>query len=149
MANDPRLFRLCSRLVVGIYGRAPIFGELRSSVGVIRQGDRYLLQHRNDDLGWSFPGGMAWFWETEVQTLHREVFEETGLRVRGERRLLVYSDRRFVPSRITVFAAEAEGELRGSWEGDVEWLPLDAVRAGLFPPHQAIVDWLDRQAAAV
>ena len=142
MAN-PRWFRICSRIVVGVYGRLPIFGELRSSVGVVRRGDLFLLQHRNDDLGWSFPGGMAWFWETEEQTLHREVYEETGMRVTSARRMFTFSDRFFVPSRITVFAAEAEGDLRGSWEGDVEWRPLDSVRAELFPPHVKIVNRLE------
>ena len=141
---SPRTFRFLSRLAVAVYPRLPLFGDLCSSVGILRRGDLYLLQRRSDDLGWAFPGGTAWPWETAEQTLHRELLEETGLTLRHVRPLFQYHDRRFLPCRITVFAAEGIGEARGSWEGDVAWLPLATLRGPeCFAPHTTIVAFLD------
>jgi len=143
----PRLFRLCSRIFREVYGRVPILGELRSSVAVIRRGEQYLLQQRSDGLGWAFPGGVAWFWEQPEQTLAREVFEETGLTIASPRLLFVYHDRTFIPSRISVFAAEATGELRGSWEGEASWQDLNEVRKAVFPAQLPLLAYLDRTSA--
>ncbi|HXE31345.1 MAG TPA: NUDIX domain-containing protein [Terriglobales bacterium] len=133
------LFRACSRIVVATYGRFPLFGELRSSIAVLRRGERYLLQQRADGLGWAFPGGMSWFWETEEQTLRREVKEETGLEITRLRREFVYHDRHYLPSRIAVFACEASGEPRGSWEGEPRWMPLPP-REAFFAAQLSILD---------
>lgn len=140
-----RLFRFCSRLFVSIYGRWPVFGEIRSSIAIIRRGDECLLQRRGDGLGWAFPGGCSWWWEDAEQTLRREVREETGLEVAAPRLLFVFHDRHYIPAMVSVFAAEADGEPRGSWEGDACWTSLAAARAGFFPAQQAVLDYLDGQ----
>jgi len=141
----PAIFRFCSRAFVAVYGRVPIFGELRSSIGVLRRGDEYLLQQRNDGLGWAFPGGVAWIWESDEQALRREIMEETGVTVGSARKLFVYRDTHYIPSLITVFAldaSDADGEARGSWEGDVQWRKLDDVRLHFFISQQPILEYL-------
>lgn len=140
---SPRVFRLCSQLFVAVYGRFPILGELRGSVAMVQRGESYLLQQRSDGLGWAFPGGTAWWWETPEQTLRRELREETGLVAGSMRLLFVYRDRHYVPSLISVFAVEAVGEARGSWEGAIHWLPLAAAVPRFFRPQFAILDYLD------
>lgn len=143
LLNKPELFKLCSRLFIATYGRFPLLGELRSSVGVIRRGDGHvLLMWRSDGLGWAFPGGTALFWETPEQTLRRELREETGMRVESERLLLAYSDRHFIPSRISAFEVEAAGVPRGTWEGEVEWRPLHALPQPFFACQQRLVEHL-------
>ena len=140
-------FRLCSRAAVAIYGRVPVLGELRSSIGLIRRGDEYLLQWRADELGWAFPGGMAMFWETEEQTLRREIQEEAGLPVVACRPLFVYHTRLYLPSRVSVFEAEVDATLplRGSWEGDPCWRTIEPPPRPFFPAQQAVLDYLKAQ----
>ncbi|HUX67636.1 MAG TPA: NUDIX domain-containing protein [Terriglobales bacterium] len=142
---SPRLFRFCSRLFVATYGRCPVLGELRSSIAIVRRGDLFLLQRRSDNLGWAFPGGTACFWETEEQTLRRELREETGLEARSLCPLFVYHDRHFVPSRVSVFAVEAEGELRASWEGEPRWMRLADAVPDFFPAQQVVLDYIESQ----
>lgn len=140
---SPRLFRLGSRIFRAVYGRFPILGELRSSIALIKRDGRFLMQRRSDGLGWAFPGGVAWFWEKPEQTLRREVFEETGMVIASARLLFVYHDRTFIPSRVSVFAAQAEGELHGSWEGEVGWRALDDVRDAVFAAQKPLLAYLD------
>ncbi len=134
-------FRICSRAVVATYGRFPVFGELRSSIALIRRGDEHLLQRRADDLGWAFPGGMALFWETDEQTLRREVREETGLPVVACRLLFVYHTRLYLPSRVSVYEAEVDASqaLRGSWEGEPHWMRLEPAPQPFFEAQREVL----------
>ncbi|MGH9413622.1 MAG: NUDIX hydrolase [Terriglobales bacterium] len=135
------LFRCCSRAFVALYGRWPVFGELAGSVAVIRRASgEYLLQWRNDGLGWAFPGGTAWRGEDAEHTLRREVQEETGLSLHSCRLLFTYADRVYFPCSISVFAGQAEGEPRPSWEGRAEWRRLPS--EPFFPSHRPILDYL-------
>lgn len=63
---------------------------------LIKDGDNYLVLHRspeNDYMSgkWDIPGGSVEFGENPVEGLEREVFEETGLKVRIGKPLYVYS----------------------------------------------------------
>jgi ADP-ribose pyrophosphatase YjhB (NUDIX family) len=69
---------------------AVLFSENRQSV---------LLTRRTDNGQWCLPGGMIEPGESVAEGCVREVFEETGLKVRVVRLIGVYSD----PNRMTVY----------------------------------------------
>ncbi|MEC3883043.1 NUDIX hydrolase [Halobacillus sp. HZG1] len=53
--------------------------------------NRVLLQHRTDNHQWSHPGGAVEIGEAVEDTVKREVFEETGLRVQNLEIFNIYS----------------------------------------------------------
>lgn len=64
--------------------------------GLIKKDDKYLFTHRvpSDDHApnvWDLPGGGAEFGEMPEDAVIREVLEETGLEVRVDKPLFVYS----------------------------------------------------------
>ncbi|MGC8856762.1 MAG: NUDIX domain-containing protein, partial [Anaerolineae bacterium] len=79
-----------------------LFGERISKQGNLRIGcsavifdeqGRILLTRRADNGQWCLPGGAMEAGESVTETCEREVWEETGLRVRVLRLLGVYSNR--------------------------------------------------------
>ena len=136
------LFSVLSRTGVAVYSRLPIFGPLRASVALIRKGDLVLIIERNDGRGLSFPGGLAWPWETAEQTVVREVLEETGLKIVRSSLLFEYQSSADVPCLLSVYEAEATGELTDSWEGSPRWHAWTEIRAFLLPSQKEIVDRL-------
>ncbi|MGA8492257.1 MAG: NUDIX domain-containing protein [Terriglobales bacterium] len=129
-----------SRLGLGVYRRFPFFGTLRASVAVIPQGQHYLAIRRNDGRGFSFPGGLAMPWESDEQALQREVAEETGLQLTAIELALRYYSAADVPCNISVFRAQAIGQLRGSWEGDPEWVAISDLRFDILRSQFPIVE---------
>lgn len=135
MRNDQfkrQLFRIISHLALGTYRRFPVFGALRASIGIIRSHDRYLVIDRSDGRGYSFPGGLAFPWESDEAALRREVTEETGLSVVKARPVLHYFSQVVIPCHIAVFEVSAQGVLRGSWEGDPLWATLPELQARIM-----------------
>ncbi len=128
--------------MVAVYGRFPVFGPVRSSIGLIRCGRLWLTVVRADRRGNCFPGGVAVPWESNEECLRREVEEETGLRVTDFQYLFEYFDKKFIPGSICVYKAEAKGEARSSWEGDVEWIPLDELATRIFPSQHVVLGYL-------
>lgn len=68
---------------------------------IITCGDRLLLEKRRDSDTWGLVGGGVKKYETEVQAIAREVYEELGLRIPKEkfRKLAVYGE----PGRIAAY----------------------------------------------
>ena len=125
---------------LGLYRRFPIFGTLRAAVGIIRQGDRYLLINRNDGRGFSFPGGLAKPREPEEKAVRREVSEETGLEVTEAELDFRYFNSEEIPCNISMFKVGASGNLRGSWEGLPQWVERAAMRTGILKSQIPIVE---------
>lgn len=92
---------------------------------MIKDGDKYLLQNRvkKDWQGYTFPGGHVEPGESIVQSVIREIKEETGLTLKdphlvGVKQFWVESGRYIV---FLFSATKFTGELRSSHEGEVGW----------------------------
>lgn len=87
---------------------------------IIRMGDPdriVLVKRRNPPHGWALPGGFVDAGETVEHAAAREALEETGLAVRLERQLHVYSDPARDPRQHTVsvvFVGDADGIPEGA-----------------------------------
>ena len=106
---------------------------------MLRQGDRVLVQDRNDPdwPGITFPGGHVEPGESLVRSVIREVCEETGLTIEDPRLCGVKQWTEEDGSyRYLVFLFRVErftGELRASDEGEVYWLPLSELQNRPLP----------------
>lgn len=124
------------------------------TIGVVFDDRRTMvLLHQLRDNGiWSLPGGRPDFGETFVMATEREVFEETGLRVRAEKLIGVYSDPKlFIFSYpdgndVQAFAVAIECRVLDgtivpvSEESlDVRWFPVRRLPASLMPRHRLVI----------
>lgn len=98
---------------------------------LIRQGERILLQNRvkKDWQGYALPGGHVEPGESIVESVIREMREETGLTIRAPKlcgiKQFPIEDGRYL---VFLFQTERfEGELRSSDEGAVEWVMRNEV----------------------
>ena len=148
-----------------------IYGERISKQGKLRLGcsavlfdekhAKVLLTRRADNGMWCLPGGMIEAGESVAEGCEREVWEETGLRVRATRLTGVYSDPHHVTvypdgnqAHVVVLNFEVErlsGEpgLSNETTG-VDWFPIrEAVEMALFHGHaEHVRDTLAGQDAA-
>lgn len=139
-----RLFWAVSRLAFALYRWAPVFGALRSSVGIIRRGPAYLAIDRADGRGLGLPGGLARPRETDEDTLKREIAEETGLHVVSCEFAFRCPVTEPIPASLAVFRVKAEGEIRGSWEGQPKWVALAELQQGITASQRPIVEQVAR-----
>jgi 8-oxo-dGTP diphosphatase len=137
-----RLFWMVARTCFTLYGWLPLFGTLRASIGILQRDDKILIIHRNDGRGLSLPGGISKWRETEEETLAREILEETGLSVTGNELKLHYYSDADVPCNISVFAVQARGELKDSWEGSPRWATVAELEPCLLPSQRPVLDLL-------
>lgn len=133
---------------------APPGARIKLGVGVaVRDGEGRLLLEKRSDCGmWGFPGGRVEPGETVEQAACREVLEETGLTIRIERligvysdpaeRMVVYPDNGDVRQLVDIFfeASIVSGELRLSHESEAlrffqpcDLPGLDLVRPAIRP----------------
>ncbi|HJK94783.1 MAG TPA: NUDIX hydrolase [Polyangiaceae bacterium LLY-WYZ-15_(1-7)] len=90
------------------------------------EGGIVLIERSHEPVGWALPGGFVDYGETVETGARREVMEETGLEVRLEALLGVYSDPARDPRQhnlSVVYVGQASGAPKG---GD------DAARAEVF-----------------
>jgi len=108
---------------------------------IVDEAGRILLQRRADFEAWGLPGGVMEPGESLLQALHREVREETGLSIRVERLIGLYTSPEFIvcypngdvvhPVTACFLARPVEGALRPDGR---ESLALDWVSLAELPP---------------
>jgi 8-oxo-dGTP pyrophosphatase MutT (NUDIX family) len=74
--------------------------RLGCSAAIFNEEGKVLLTRRRDNGKWCLPSGGMDAGESPVETVTREVFEETGLEVRVKRLVGVYSD----PNQLVMYA---------------------------------------------
>jgi ADP-ribose pyrophosphatase YjhB (NUDIX family) len=107
-----------------------------STACIVVQGNQVLLQHRADNYLWGLPGGIMDIGETVVESVVREVKEETGLTIIDPVLFGIYSGKlyegtyangdRAAVVQMVFMAEKFTGELRPCDEGlDVRFVDLD------------------------
>lgn len=109
--------------------------------------DEILLEKRSDCGVWGLIGGKLDPGESIIQTLHREVYEETGLKVKienllgiysePEKRIVTYLDNGDVAQLVdTIFIVrKIAGNLRKSDESEeLKFFSIDALPDEIIPP---------------
>jgi 8-oxo-dGTP pyrophosphatase MutT (NUDIX family) len=134
-----RVFWIVARTCLVLYSWFPVFGSLRASLAVIRRDGRFLVIQRNDGRGVSLPGGIAKRKEAEEDTMRREVFEETGLRVTAHELRLRFHTTADVPCDVAVFEAQAEGDLKHSWEGSPQWMTVAEIEPRILKSQRPVL----------
>ena len=112
---------------------------LNFAAACVLQDGEVLLQRRGDDGNWGIPGGAMELDESAEEAALREVAEETGLQIRVDALLGVYTKYRHVypngdvAQPVTMFfrCSPIGGELRTS---DNETLDLRYFPMGSIPP---------------
>jgi len=109
--------------------------ELTNMCMLTRADGKVLVQNRRDPNwgGLTFPGGHVEPGESLVDSVIREMQEETGLTVRnprlvGTKSWMMNDGGRYLVLLYT--ATEYEGELHSSEEGDIAWMTIDEMKAG-------------------
>jgi len=85
IATDP--LETCLEVIRAEKGYATPKVDVRA---VVEQGGKLLFMRESQDGRWALPGGWADIGESPSQIAEREVFEETGYRVRATKLLAVY-----------------------------------------------------------
>jgi 8-oxo-dGTP pyrophosphatase MutT (NUDIX family) len=142
-----RAFYVIANASLRLYGWFPVFGTLRAALGVIYKDGKFLVIHRNDGRGVCLPGGLCSWREAEEGTLDREVREETGMTVSGKEVVLRYHNDVDFACNLTVFRAQASGNLRNSWEGSPQWRTVEEIEPELVESQRPVMEVFRRIAA--
>lgn len=137
-----RLFGVIARTCFFLYGHFPFLGPLDASIAIIERDGLLLVVNRADGRGLCFPGGLALRKEDPLETLRREVDEETGLRIEAAEWRLKYFSNCDIPCNTNVYEVVVSGGERGSWEGLLEWVTLEELQQRLIVPQRPVLEYL-------
>jgi 8-oxo-dGTP pyrophosphatase MutT (NUDIX family) len=139
-----RLFWIVARTGIFFYRWFPVFGYLRASIAIIYRDGRFLVIERNDKRGVSLPGGIAGWKENEEEALHREVFEETGLRIIRLELRMRFRSTADVPCDVAVFEVQATGPLKDSWEGSPQWMTVAEIDSRILKSQRPVLELMSK-----
>ena len=93
---------------------------------------------------WTVPGGKMEFRETFEESAHREVLEETGIKI-GNTKIIslsneVVEDAHFVTIGMLCEDFSGEASIREEDITEWKWFPLDKLPEPIFPPARKIID---------
>ena len=115
--------------------------------GIVLENDRVLLIKRTTPRVWELPGGGIEDEEEPATAVGREVWEETGVEVRVERKLGVYQRLGFRPhDGIAFVCTPIAGRPRNASDETIEvrFFPVDRLPLGLLPWYREVIrDALD------
>lgn len=131
-------------------GHAPVIMTC-AGCAVLDDSGRVLLQRRGEAGGpWGLPGGALELGETLEAAAVRETREETGLEVRTEELLGVYTGPLHTYANgdvvqavvVVLTATQIGGQLSadGSETVDLRWFEIDDLPTPIFGPHEPMLD---------
>ena len=145
-----------------LVGHRPLLLTGAVVVIVDSAGDILLQQRAYPKGSWGLPGGLMELGESTEQTAEREVFEETGLKVKNLQLLNVYSGAKhfsvaengdeFYVVTIAYLCKDYEGDIQadGSESVDVQFFSPDKLPEKMVGSHREmikdylrIIGWLD------
>ncbi|MEK6792653.1 MAG: NUDIX hydrolase [Nanoarchaeota archaeon] len=106
-----------------------LFGIQSATASIIVDGDKILLTRRSPLMveggKWCLPGGGMRKWETALDSVKREVFEEVGIKTEKIKFLFVheeFSKRVKVHANVFVYEIKFSGKVKINWEvSDYGW----------------------------
>ncbi|RJP24301.1 MAG: NUDIX domain-containing protein [Candidatus Omnitrophota bacterium] len=119
---------------------------------ILNEKGQVLLQKRTDMNIWGLPAGAVEIGETAMETLHREVREETSLQVLSAEPMALYSGKnqqfsypngdQIQPFALAFIVREWEGEpeVDGVEGCEVRWFGLEALPGDIVPVHRQVLD---------
>ncbi len=130
-------------------GHAPVIMTC-AACAVLDDSGRVLLQRRGDvHRPWGLPGGAMELGETLQETAVRETREETGLDVRPDELLGVYTGPLHTYSNgdvvqavvVVLLATQVGGRLSidGAETVDLEWFNVEDLPTPIFEPHEPML----------
>ncbi|MCT4607462.1 MAG: NUDIX hydrolase [Marinisporobacter sp.] len=111
-----------------------------AAIGIVIKDDEFLLVKRRwHPLVWAPPGGFLDPGETHIETVLREVWEETGVQCKVLEKVhdFIY-DNGYGEAHIHVYVCEyISGELQCSFESsDVKWFTIDHLPNPISPERE-------------
>lgn len=113
---------------------------------IIKKNNKFLAVKLSYYDGYALPGGHVEEGESMEDALKREVFEETGLKIKSLKYFRSYpTSFAKYPSLCASFIVDASGNLRESEEGRLSWVSSSELMKNLFykDNQMAIKDYLN------
>ncbi|KKQ86321.1 MAG: NUDIX hydrolase [Candidatus Woesebacteria bacterium GW2011_GWB1_38_8b] len=116
-----------------------------SATGLAIKDGKMLFVKLSYIKGYGLPGGLAKKNETLEETLEREVFEETGLKIVKMKYFKSYFSNFYgIPTLAALYEISVSGKLKSSKEGTPAWIKPNDVMGELayFNTKEAVLDYL-------